>query len=91
MLKKVFVILLLISPLLAVPKQSKAGIIGDLISAIFGSDKDKSDKDKKTPPAPSSGNTVPFNGGLVILVIAGAGLGAKMIYDRKRKVKEVTA
>jgi len=86
MLKKVFVLLLLIAPLLAVPKQSKAGIIGDVITAIFGGD-----KDKKTPPAPGSGNTVPFNGGLVILVIAGAGLGAKMIYDRKRKIKEVTA
>jgi hypothetical protein len=86
MLKKVFVFLLILSPLLAVPKQSKAGLIGDLISDIFGGGKDK---DKK--PKPSSGNSVPVNGGLVFLVIAGAGLGAKMIYDRKKGQKESAA
>ena len=88
MLKKVFVFLLILSPLLAVPKQSKAGLIGDLISDIFGGGKDK-EKDKK--PKPSNGNSVPVDGGLVFLVIAGAGLGAKMIYDRKKGQKESAA
>jgi len=46
MLKKVLVLLIVIAPLLAVPKQSKAGVIGDIITALFGSD-DK-EKDKKT-------------------------------------------
>jgi hypothetical protein len=85
MLKKVFVFLLILSPLLAVPKQSKAGLIGDLISDIFGGGKDK-EKDKDKKPKSSDGNSVPVNGGLVFLVIAGAGLGAKMIYDRKKGV-----
>jgi hypothetical protein len=85
MLKKVFVFLLILSPLLAVPKQSKAGLIGDLISDIFGG----KDKDKK--PKPGTENSVPVNGGLVFLVVAGAGLGAKMIYDRKKGQKESAA
>ena len=89
MLKKAFVLMLLIAPLLAVPKQSKAGVVGDIISALFGDDKDK-DKDKDKKPDPD-GNHVPFNSGLFILVIAGAGLGAWMIYDRRKAVKEVTA
>ena len=90
MLKKAFVLMLLVAPLLAVPKQSKAGVVGDIISALFGDDKDK-DKDKDKKPDPGSGNAVPFNGGLFILVIAGAGLGARMIYDRRKAVKEVNA
>jgi len=93
MLKKVFVFLLILSPLLAVPKQSKANVVGDLIHDLFGGDKnsqgqdndDQGDDDKK----PTNGNSVPVNGGLVFLVIAGVGLGVKMIYDRKQGQKEI--
>lgn len=91
MLKKAFVFLLILSPLLAVPKQSRANWVDDLIHDIFGNDKDNKDKDKKDPdPNCGNGSSVPVNGGLVILFAAGLGLGTWIVYDR-RKTKEVTA
>ena len=68
------------TPLLLAPHQSKAGIIGDLLTTLFGSNKDKK------PPQPncSTGNTVPLNEGQIFLIVAGLGLGAKMLYDRRK-------
>lgn len=89
MVKKFLVCLLFATPFLFVPKQSKAGIIGDIIHFIFGNDNgqgnnrnNRGNDTKKDPPVAS--NSVPLNGGLVILMAAGLGLGAKVIYDRKR-------
>ena len=69
------------TPLLLAPHKSQAGIIKDVLDALFGKDKDK-DKDKKSS---SSTNSVPLNEGEILLIIAGMGLGAKMLYDRHRK------
>ena len=40
-------------------------------------------KDKK-PPSTTT-NSVPLNEGQILLIVAGLGLGAKMIYDRRKK------
>jgi hypothetical protein len=71
------------APLLLVPHQSKAGIIGDILSALFGKDKDK-DKDKNKNKSSTPTNSVPLNEGQILLIIAGLGLGAKMIYDQRK-------
>jgi len=34
------------------------------------------------------GNGVPIDGGITILLVAGIGLGAKKIYDRKKKKEQ---
>jgi len=78
------------APLLLVPHQSKAGGIlgglGDFLKELLGG------KDKN-PNAPGNGwagtkptNSVPLDGGTVFLVVAGLGLGAKVLYDRRRNV-----
>jgi hypothetical protein len=71
---------LILASLMFVPHTSKANIIGDLLQWITGGDKDDK-KDKKE----GSGNSVPVNGGVVFLVVAGLGLGAKMLYDYNKK------
>ena len=79
------------APLLLVPHQSKAGGLVDLLKELLGS------KDKN-PNAPGNGwagtnpnkptNSVPLDKGTVFLVVAGLGLGAKMIYDRRRQAEK---
>jgi hypothetical protein len=76
--KKLFVCFLVAAPLLMIPATSRAGIIGDILNGIFGN----TDKDKKPDPKP--GNSVPLDGGMVILLAAGLGLGAKKIYDKRK-------
>ena len=68
------------APLILAPHQSRAGIISDILTAIFGKDKEK-DKPKTTTPT----NSVPLNGGEIFLIVAGLGLGGKLLYDRHRK------
>jgi hypothetical protein len=63
--------------LLCVPAVSKAGIISDILNFL-----NQGDKHGKR-----GGNSVPVNGGLVVLMIAGVGLGARMIYDQSKKEK----
>ncbi len=70
------------APLLLVPHQSKAGGLLDFIKEIIGGDKDK--KPKTGTPT----NSVPLDKGTVFLVVAGLGLGVKMIYDRRRNVEK---
>ena len=75
------------TPLLLAPHQSKAGGLldglGNLLQDLLGG------KDKKptTNPPGTPSNSVPLNEGTVFLVIAGLGLGAKMIYDRRKQVE----
>jgi len=40
------------------------------------------------PGMPGPGNSVPLNEGQIFLIIAGLGLGAKMLYDRRKKVEK---
>jgi len=65
------------TPLLLAPHKSQAGIIKDVLNTLFGSNKDK----KSTTPT----NSVPLNEGEIFLIVAGLGLGAKILYDRHRK------
>jgi hypothetical protein len=76
--KKTLLAVLISTSLLCVPHVSKAGILGDFFS-FWDSHRDHHKKD--------GGNSVPVNGGLVVLMIAGVGLGAKMIYDQSKKGK----
>ena len=78
---------LILAPLMAAPHTSKANIVGDLLDWITGGDKDKKEKKDKDKEKDSSGNSVPVDGGLVFLVVAGLGLGGKMLYDYNKKNK----
>jgi hypothetical protein len=78
--KKTLLAAMISTSLLCVPAVSKAGIISDILS--FLNQGGKGDRRGK-----SGGNSVPVNGGLVVLMIAGVGLGAKMIYDQSKKEK----
>jgi hypothetical protein len=77
--KKTLLAVLISTSLLCVPHVSKAGILSDIFSFLDSHDRDHHKKD--------GGNSVPVNGGLVVLMIAGVGLGAKMIYDQGKKAK----
>jgi len=74
--KKTLLAAVIFTSLLCVPAVSKAGIISNIISFL-----NQGRKDHKY------GNSVPVNGGLVVLMIAGFGLGTKMIYDQSKKEK----
>ena len=95
MVKKFLVCMLMAAPFLFIPKQSKAGVIGDIIHWIFGNDNGQGNNNnnqgndtKKDPP--SATTSVPLDGGMIILMVAGLGLGAKLIYDAKRSNGEQT-
>jgi hypothetical protein len=76
MAKKLLLLLLMAAPYF-VAVQSRAG----------DKDKDKDkDKPKHSPTAPT-GNGVPLDGGVVFLMVAGLGLGAKLLYDARAKKK----
>jgi hypothetical protein len=77
MVKKFFFCLLIVAPLLMVPKQSKANIITEILQAIFGNS-DKKGKKTDSPPPPS----VPFDGGLLLLTAAGVFLGVRMLNSK---------
>ena len=77
MAKKLLLLLLMAAPYF-VAVQSRAG----------DKDKDKDkDKPKKNSPTAPTGNGVPLDGGVVFLMAAGLGLGAKLLYDAKAKKK----
>jgi len=87
---KKFVLCMIVAvPLFLVPKQSKAGIFGDLFGDLFGNDHDHKKKDKDWKPAPS--NSVPLDGATIVLMAAGLGLGAKMLLGNKQKALETAA
>ena len=77
MVKKLFLSLLIVAPLLMMPKQSKANIITEILHALFGNS-DKKDKKTDTPPPPS----VPLDGGLLLLGAAGVFLGVRMLNSK---------
>ena len=85
MVKKLPLLLLVAAPYF-VPVQSRAGVIGDLLNTLFGNDK-KTQQNPPTTQTPGTGNSVPLDGGVVILMLAGLGLGAKLIYDARAQKK----
>jgi len=83
MVKKLPLLLLVAAPYF-VPVQSRAGVIGDLLNNLFGTDNTQNCQTQ--PP----GNSVPLDGGVVFLMVAGLALGAKLIYDARAKKKVVS-
>jgi len=73
-LAKKLPLLLLVAAPFFMPVQSRAD----------KKDKDK-DKSKDTPTATT--NSVPLDGGMVFLTVAGLSLGAKLLYDARAKKK----
>lgn len=76
------------TPLLLAPHQSQAGIIKDILEALLGKKdnnqgQNNNNQGNNNKPSTSSTNSVPLNEGEILLIIAGLGLGAKMLYDRR--------
>jgi hypothetical protein len=85
MVKKLPLLLLVAAPYF-VPVQSRAGVIGDLLNNLLGGNDTSQNCDTQPPP----GNSVPLDGGVVFLMVAGLGLGAKLIYDARTQKKLVS-
>jgi hypothetical protein len=98
--KKIFMGALIATSLVCVPHVSKANPITNLITWLENLGKDngkgnqgndngqgnkygvgKNDKDDPT----SASNSVPLDGGLILLMIAGLGLGMMVILSERRK------
>ena len=94
-IKRIVCGVLIAAPLFLAPAQSRANGLGDFFRNLFGGDRHSySDRrgSQSDPPAPTpgSGNSVPVNGGILLLVIAGLGLGTKIVYDKgKRNIDSV--
>ena len=78
MVKKLPLLLLVAAPYF-MPMQSHAGVIGDLLGLLGG--------DNTQNPNCPPGNSVPLDGGVVFLIVAGLALGAKLIYDARAQKK----
>lgn len=89
--KRFLLITFLAVPLFMVPKQSHAGIIGDILGLLFGNGKGQNGQggQKKDPPPTTTSNSVPVDGGTVVLLMAGLGLGTWMLLRSKPKISEV--
>jgi hypothetical protein len=80
------------TPLLLVPHQSQAGIIKDILNTLFGknnngqgpNNNNRDNDNNNRGGNKSAANSVPLNEGQILLIIAGLGLGAKMLYDRRK-------
>jgi UDP-N-acetylmuramyl pentapeptide phosphotransferase/UDP-N-acetylglucosamine-1-phosphate transferase len=68
---KNFILFAVITAFIFVPAQTKA----------LGSHRENKDVQN------AHTNAVPINGGLVVLLVAGAALGVKLIYDKSKKNK----
>lgn len=91
---------------LLLPSQSKAEGLWDWLfgDGDRNEHQDKKDHDKKDHDGDNQGgdnqggdcsggqhNSAPIDSGLSILLVAGLGLGAKMLYDNKKKGTETAA
>lgn len=93
MVKKLPLLLLMAAPYF-IPVQSKANWLDNLLKDIFGSGKQKNGHINNgnhyaygQQGTQAQGNSVPLDGGTVFLMMAGLGLGAKLLYDAKAKKK----
>jgi len=87
MVKKLPLLLLVAAPYF-VPVQSRAGVIGDLLNNLLGGSTTQNPPSQDCPPG--TGNSVPLDGGVVFLMVAGLGLGAKLIYDARTQKQVVS-
>src|ERR1700677_5282545 len=101
--RRVVAVMLFVAPMF-VPVRSKAGGFSDFLRSLFHDEQQRREVnsqrdlwqrplDPRDPRAqPTSGgasNSVPLDGGLVFLLVAGLGLGAGMVYSRNKRVAEV--
>jgi len=95
MVKKLPLVLLMAAPYF-IPVQSKANWLDNLLKDIFGSGRNKNEhvnngnhyaygRQGTQGQQGQQGNSVPLDGGTVFLMLAGLGLGAKLLYDAKAK------
>lgn len=101
MVKKLPFLLLMAVPYF-IPVQTKANWIDNLLRDLWGRGRQRQERPMFPPRQASPGtpmatnpgqrgtNSVPLDGGTVFLMMAGLGLGAKMIYDAKAKKKVVS-
>ena len=86
----------LVTCLMAAPLTSRAGIIDDILQDISnflhnhdnGKGNNGHDNGKGNPHDTSNApttNSVPLDGGIVILMSAGLGFGARKVYNRRKK------
>jgi hypothetical protein len=95
MAKKLPFLLLVAAPYL-IPVQTRANWLDDVLKDIFGSGKHKNEHinngnhyayGQQGVQGQQGGNAVPLDGGTVFLLMAGLGLGAKLLYDARAKKK----
>lgn len=94
-IKKMMYAALIVAPLL-LPAKSNANPIDDILNWLFGNGNNNNGNNGNNGNGNNGngnngkgGNTAPIDSGLVILLVAGAGLGAKILYDsRKKRVEE---
>jgi hypothetical protein len=93
MVKKLPLLLIVAAPYF-IPVQSKANWFGDLLRDFFGRERAKREMphpvSSQHPVTTAAGNSVPLDGGVVFLLVAGLGLGAKMLYDTRTQKKVVS-
>ena len=83
MVKKLPLLLLVAAPYF-MPMQSHAGVVGDLLNLLGGDN-------TQNPNCPPGGNSVPLDGGVVFLIVAGLALGARLIYVARTQKKVASA
>jgi hypothetical protein len=85
------------APLFLLPAQSRANGFGDFFRNLFGRDSRHTEWNRSgdrhfpqaDPPAPAAGqaagNSVPISGGILLLIVAGLGLGTKIMYNKGKQ------
>ncbi len=91
-IRKVVLGIIISVPLFLAPSQSKAGdLLGGLLNGLLGGgngNNGNSSNCQPTPPPNPGGNSAPIDGGTVFLLIAGLGLGAKLMYEKSKQQVE---
>lgn len=94
-------------PLFLVPKQSHAGILGDLLHELFGNGQNQNGQGQNNNNQgqdnghdhskwgdkndPAASNSVPLNEGTILLVMAGLVLGTVMLLRANSKNLEIAS
>ena len=88
-IRKVVLGIIIAVPLFLAPSQSKAGdLIGDLLNGLLGGGNNNNGNNSNCQTPPPCDNSAPIDGGTVFLLIAGLGLGAKLMYEKSKQQVE---
>jgi hypothetical protein len=90
-IKNVVVCAVFASALVVIPFKSQAGVFQDIWNSIFG---DNHHHHNSSTPPPVAGNhdpvnAVPLDNGMLFLAAAGLALGAKLLFDRRKRAGEI--